>query len=548
MKPPAPSFSLTARLRSILWAMLLLPILAGVAFFLVHSSHTLQDKAVRDLNAALSLQQQFIEQWVSQRAGEVRFLAEDPRMLSLPPQALNALFRGILEMAPAFEDILCVDENGRTKADPKGRPAINIADREYFKAAKEGRSFISDVLESRLNGDRVFVVATPVTDAQGRFRGLVLGAVSLRALSTLMQTVQNESSGRTFLTRAGGELIAPVDPKGRNADLKPGDTLFERARAKVPSSGVYRNAEGVRVVGTYQWVLGGRWLLAGERPESDILSTHAWVLGVPLAGATLLFLIFGPMALRLARSLDAPLKRLEEHARQIEAGNFDVDCTPLPSSGVPAEVLRLNQAYCLMVDRVRAALDALREASATDYLTGAANRKQLYQEGPRLLEAARRAGQPVSLLMLDLDHFKRVNDTHGHAAGDAVLAGFSALLRSTLRKSDLFARYGGEEFVVLAPNAGSVQALELAERIRKAVERLEVVLDEAAVRFTVSIGACTFVETPGNGPRSIGSTAALEGLLAQADEALYAAKAAGRNRVEACSSGPVAANAGASAP
>ncbi len=522
--------------------MLLLPILAGVGFFLAHSSRTLQDQAVRDLNAALSLQQQFIEQWMRERAGDIGYLAADPRVLSLPPQALTVLFLRTVEHASAFSDIVYVDETGLTKADPKRPAGINLSDREYFLAAKRGESYISDVLDSRLTGEKIVVVSSPVADAHGAFRGLVLGAVSLKALSTLMQTVQDESAGRTFLTRANGELIAP----GEGAGFKPGDTLFERAKAEQPSRGIYRTPDGKRVVGTYHWVLDGKWLLAGERPESDILATHAWVLGVPLAGAALVFLIFGPMALRLAGSLDEPLKRLEEHARQIEAGNFEVDCTPLTASGAPVEVLRLNQAYCLMVDRVRGALDALREASFTDYLTGAANRKQLYQLGPRLLDAARRAGQPVSLLMLDLDHFKRVNDTYGHAAGDAVLAGFSALLRSTLRKSDLFARYGGEEFVVLAPNAGNGQTLELAERIRAAVERLEVASGEDVVRFTVSIGAST-LEGPPPGPPGQGTADTadcvdpLEALLAQADEALYAAKAAGRNRVEAYPSVPASA-------
>jgi len=355
-----------------------------------------------------------------------------------------------------------------------------------------------------------------------------MGEVSLEALSTLMSTVQDETASQTFLMRANGDLIAPA---GRGHGLEGADKLYQNALSNGPSRGVYRNAAGARVVGTYQWVRGGKWLLAAERLETDILAMPAWVLGVPMLAATLAFLIFGPLVLRLARSLDAPLKRLEEHALQIEAGNFGEHCPAMPEAGVPEEVRRLNQAYCLMVERVRGALDELREASLTDHLTGAANRKLLFSEGPRLMDAARRGGQPVSLLMLDLDFFKRVNDTHGHAAGDAVLVGFSALLRSTLRKSDLFARYGGEEFVVLAPNAGSVSVLELAERIRQAVERLEVPAGGVKLRFTVSLGASS-LEGPSDatGQGALGTS--LELLLARADEALYAAKAAGRNRVE----------------
>lgn len=508
--------------------MLLLPIIAGVGFFVVHSVESLEDKAEADLTAALRLQQQFVEYWVAERAGDIRFLAADPRVLTLPRPALRDMFQRIVAGSTVFNDIVYVDEKGVTRADPEGDPGKDLSDREYFHAAAQGRSVVSDVLQSRLTGDEVFIVSSPVYDAADRFRGLVMGEVSLKALSTLMRTVQDETESRTLLLRSNGDLIAPAEHGQGLADT---DELFQGALANAPTKGVYRNAAGQRVVGAYRWANGGRWLLVAERKELDILAVAAWTLGMPMLGATLAFLIFGPIVLRLARSLDAPLKRLEEHARQIEAGHFDVDCAPFAERGVPEEVRRLNQAYCLMVQRVRSALAALREASYTDHLTGAGNRKLLFSQGLQLLESSRRGGLPVSLLMLDLDYFKRVNDTHGHAAGDAVLAGFSALLRETLRKSDLFVRYGGEEFVVLAPNAGSSSVLELAERIRHAVELLEVPAGEAVLRFTVSIGASSLEGAQAHQGRG-SSEAVLEGLLARADEALYLAKGAGRNRVE----------------
>jgi len=528
MKPLARSFSLAARLRSILWAMLLFPIVAGVGFFVVHSIDALEEKAEADLKAALMLQQQFIESWVGERAKDIGVLAGDPRILSLPAPALRNMLADTLESAPGFNEIAYVGENGLALAGGLRAPEVDVSDREYFRAAKKRWTFVSDVLKSRLTGAEVFIVSSPVLDAQGVFRGVVVGEVSLQALSLLMRTVQDETTSQTFLLRSNGDLIAPP---GRGRGLDGTDVLYQSALANVPFVGVHSNAQGRRVVGTYKWVLGGRWLLAAERLELDILAVSAGALGVPMLGATLAFLIFGPIVLRLARSLDAPLKRLEGHARQIEAGHFEVACPALPEGGVPEEVRRLNQAYCLMVGRVRSALDALREASFTDHLTGAGNRKLLFSEGLHLLDSARRGGLPVSLLMLDLDYFKHVNDTHGHAAGDAVLAEFSASLRSTLRGSDLFIRYGGEEFVVLAPNAGSASVLELAERIRKAVERLEVASGGAVLRFTVSIGA-TSLEGPAEAGKQVAGDAVLEALLARADEALYLAKDSGRNRVE----------------
>ena len=158
-----------------------------------------------------------------------------------------------------------------------------------------------------------------------------------------------------------------------------------------------------------------------------------------------------------------------------------------------------------------------------DPLTGAYNRRYFEQ---RLAEECRRSartGQPLSCLFLDLDHFKRINDTRGHAAGDAVLRAAAATIRGQLRDSDVLARYGGEEFVVLLVDTGTALAGEIAERIRRAVAASPVSLDrDPPVAVTLSAGVAT---AAGDAARDA------EGLLRRADAALYRAKAAGRDRV-----------------
>ncbi|MDP3427907.1 MAG: diguanylate cyclase [Humidesulfovibrio sp.] len=523
--------------------MLLVPLLVGVGFFLLYSSRALHQETQRDLAATLSLQQRFIEYWVNERAQDVGYLASDPRVQNLPPDSLQAMLAGMLRATPSFEDLAYVDESGRTRVDARGPAGIDVSDRDYFQATRRGQGYVSEVITSRTTGSKVIVVASRVQDAEGRFRGLVFGSVRLDTLLGLVQGMYSQTSSRTFLLDAKGALLSPPANPGRPEEkplrsLHAGDVAFDRAKAGAESSGIYRNHAGDRVVGAYRWVLGDRWLLVGEKPESEIMLLHAGILGVPLLGAALLFLVFGPMALRLARSLEGPVRRLEEHSRKIEGGDFDVECDPEPTASDPLEIRRLNVAYCLMVERVRDTLDTLRQASLTDHLTGSANRKLLFQEGPRLIDADLRAGMPVSLLMLDLDHFKAVNDTHGHAAGDAVLTAFADLLEQQVRGSDIFARVGGEEFVVLAPNAGQTAAHELAERIRVAVGLMRVTLDEQTLSITVSIGTATLAPAPGAG-NPAGQRNALESLMAAADDALYEAKKNGRNRVESVSIVPV---------
>lgn len=160
--------------------------------------------------------------------------------------------------------------------------------------------------------------------------------------------------------------------------------------------------------------------------------------------------------------------------------------------------------------------------SQKDPLTGAYNRRYFDDQAKVECARAHRYGQALTVLMLDLDKFKLVNDTHGHAAGDEVLKAVVRVGTRILRKSDVLARYGGEEFVILLPHAGIVEAKMLAERLRKAIEETIIPYDTLLLKVTVSIGASTLAE----------HEADISAMLARADQALYAAKANGRNRVE----------------
>ncbi|MEJ1961681.1 MAG: diguanylate cyclase [Gammaproteobacteria bacterium] len=168
--------------------------------------------------------------------------------------------------------------------------------------------------------------------------------------------------------------------------------------------------------------------------------------------------------------------------------------------------------------------DALRVQSTRDPLTGLYNRRFLDECIDRELSASLRSGSPLSVLMLDLDHFKQFNDTFGHQCGDHALRDVAATLNRAVRRSDIVCRFGGEELVVLLPGTSSEQACVVAEKLRVDVERLVIRHhDEVLGGLTMSIGAAT---SPGQGRSSTE-------LLRAADVALYAAKRGGRNRVVA---------------
>ena len=195
----------------------------------------------------------------------------------------------------------------------------------------------------------------------------------------------------------------------------------------------------------------------------------------------------------------------------------------------PAELLaRVNAALRVKVlqDELRRRVDELDRVSRIDHLTGLHNRRHIEEHLQMLMSGAKRHGYPVAVLVVDVDHFKKVNDTLGHHGGDEVLVTVCHRLRVTLRTEDVLGRWGGEEFLVLLPHTGHAAATALAERLRREVSASAVTVGQGSIHVSISIGGAV-AETPSG-----------QDLLRLADQELYAAKRAGRNQVRVVLSAP----------
>lgn len=181
----------------------------------------------------------------------------------------------------------------------------------------------------------------------------------------------------------------------------------------------------------------------------------------------------------------------------------------------------------LLMQKDRADREARRLATL-DPLTGAYNRRTFHEIAEREMSRARRGGQPLSIVMLDIDHFRAVNEKHGLRAGDQLIQRIAEVLRASLRKEDMLVRYGGEEFLVLLPDVPGPGAVIVAGRLRKSVAAEEVTLGQAQLSVTVSAGVAARLD---EGPESV------DALIGRAEEALALAKRRGRNRVVALSLG-----------
>jgi two-component system cell cycle response regulator len=166
--------------------------------------------------------------------------------------------------------------------------------------------------------------------------------------------------------------------------------------------------------------------------------------------------------------------------------------------------------------------EAIHNMAIQDGMTGIHNKRYFSEFLEREIAVCSRHGHPLTLVMFDVDHFKKINDTHGHLAGDAVLKDLAGRIRPRIRREDLFARYGGEEFACVLPSTALAGGIVFAEHLRSIIEERPCAFEEKQIQFTISLGVTTL-------HRETGVDAAV--LIKRADENLYAAKRGGRNRV-----------------
>jgi diguanylate cyclase (GGDEF)-like protein len=224
---------------------------------------------------------------------------------------------------------------------------------------------------------------------------------------------------------------------------------------------------------------------------------------------------FIPIILQTA--LDSTADKVEG----LDAGADDYITKPINFAELEARV-RTQLRVKALVEEVERQRQELERISRTDGLTGIDNRRYLEERLEEQFEHAKRLHEPLSCVMVDLDHFKGVNDTYGHQAGDAILQQLAAILKGEGREIDRVGRYGGEEFMLLLPGTQLDSAVTFAERVRKAVEAHTFSFDGGTLRCTGSFGVSGF-------PHPVVTNS--EALVKTADDSLYAAKALGRNRV-----------------
>lgn len=385
-----------------------------------------------------------------------------------------------------------IDRNGLlvfSNLAPSVKP-VDLSDREHFRVHRdnpqEDRLFISKPVLGRVSKQWTIQFTRPIHQ-NGEFAGVLVLSVPTSFFADYYQQINVGPNGTIALVGTDRSLraIASGTPiPGRYGRFKlPEDRPYFDPKA--PAHGYYEGVssiDGDYRLGAYRRLPAESVVVVVLLAPKDFMASFHERKELLIASAGIISLLLSLVALLL---------------------------------------FVLSSRYFQSTDRLRQAHDQLAQLANTDVLTGISSRRSFLASLEAELTRARRHNESLSLLMLDIDHFKRVNDVHGHPIGDAVLKQFTATCAGMLRAHDLFGRLGGEEFAVALPHTDTEGALSVAEKIRTAIEQMPIATSVGDIHITVSIGLA----------QADAGEHEVEQLIAQADKALYEAKHGGRNRV-----------------
>jgi diguanylate cyclase (GGDEF)-like protein len=530
------------RSRILLFAVLatLIPSIATAWIAYSHLQQSLTDKVAREVAGASRQSGHAVAQWLKDRVYDLRVFAssyvvtENLEEMGRPGPAaprerrLNEYLASVRERFGDYVELMVVDPRGRVLA-TSGRQIRPVKMPPHWTEDLnlENSSF-GDPYRDEALGATLVVAAVPIHVPSGRFLGALVAKISVGSVDQIFHQYAPEDSGRIYLvttdTTAGytGTIVT-----GRGAGTRLLTKSFQQLAGQDSGIARYASYDGENVLGSLSRDPDVRWGVVAETPASvafrQVTRLRRLMILLPaalLAGIGLIGYFLGQLIVR-------PLDRLAKGAGKVAAGNLEVDL-PVISAG---EVGYLTQVFNHMVVRLREgreALDAANETlrrkneelervSVTDGLTGLFNRRRLMEVLSDETRRSQRLKHTFAALMVDVDHFKKYNDSFGHLAGDGVLMRVATILREATREVDFVARYGGEEFLVMLPETAMPEAQEIAERIRGRIAEESF----SGRRITVSIGVAEF-PLHGHTP---------EHVIAAADEALYEAKREGRDRV-----------------
>ncbi len=470
-----------------------------------------------------------LDLWYEQRVHDVTAFASSEVLLEglsargdMTRKEVSWYLSFVLERFPQYSALLLLDADGK---------ALFRAG-ETERAERSVQASLAELEEARVGRlhyhgrHRTQLISAPVENSRGERIATLHAVLRLETLLPLLRQSQGKRNTALLLVDDTGRSL------GDHPELPPREAPIDGAEpGEEPGIVITENASGDRIVisAVRRPHLG--WTLVAVEAYDTAFAPVGNSLRRTLGINLLTVILSSAAAFAFATWRVRPILALSEGARRISEGETAVE---VPDSGSGDEIQVLAQSFNRMSARLhesrleletrneelQRANEALEQLSITDSLTRLHNHRFFQDQFTREAKRSERSGSPLCLVLIDIDDFKSLNDSLGHAAGDTVLEGIASVMSSVLRDTDILCRYGGEEFALLSPGTDLSGAISLAEKIRIAVAESDygVAGPEGPVRITVSIGVTEFAESTGD-------------TFNEADRALYDAKAAGKDCV-----------------
>ncbi|BAM91520.1 diguanylate cyclase [Bradyrhizobium oligotrophicum S58] len=429
----------------------------------------------------------------------------------------------------------------------------SVAARPWFKNGLQ-RMAVGDVHEAILLASLLTQRATdepyrfvdlsmPVFDADGKLLGVLGGHLNWDWASALIKDIEDNDGGAdtrlAIIGKDGTVLVGAQRDTVKYSGEQLAGILKNRDGTFIETAGDEKMLTAFHVGTGHREYQGLNWIVTASQPASVALAAAMRSAEIILGIGAAVALIGVSLALLMARRIAAPIRAVTQEADRI--GRLSGP-SMLARQGGSAEVVQLTRALRSLLRRIGLAEERTKEAElrATenalqfqddltrlqrladqDFLTGLMNRRAFVAAADDAMQYCRRYQRGLGTLMIDIDHFKKINDTHGHAVGDQAIKAVADIINGSIRTTDKAARFGGEEFVVLLREIDEPTAMLLAERIRRNIEVATIENGASCVPATVSIGLSLLEENDRD----------IQDMIERADQGLYAAKTTGRNRV-----------------
>ncbi|WP_343655023.1 sensor domain-containing diguanylate cyclase [Cupriavidus sp.] len=431
------------------------------------------------------------------------------------PEARHDALERLTSLGQDFDAVAIVNAEGRIVAalpETLHLEQRTVESPEQISAVRGRKPMVSNAYQS-IAGNLVIFVSVPIFDRHGTYLGLIGGSIHLLKGGRLNELM----SHHFFLTDSevyvvdGRRQLLFHPATARIGSVAAANPATEHALSAGQGSVETVDAAGHAMLAGYASIPTAHWAIVSQQPLASVLAPVDMLMKRFLVASAPIAAIGFVLVWILTRYIARPLRQLADSTTS--TGLIESTGSVAQVNAWYFEASHLKQALLHGIDLARTQVTGLELASQTDPLTGLLNRRAL-EASMAALEAS---GQQVAVIVLDIDHFKRVNDTYGHDVGDVVLQRLAEMMRQVCRSTDLAFRVGGEEFLMLLPDMHAGSAREAAERLRRLVEQTAI---EPVGHITISLGVTTW-------PRD---AASLAEALKEADTLMYQAKQAGRNR------------------